>query len=110
MQQSSDIRGAVATEPLPPVALTPAGAAKQVHCHHQYLVPVVNAELGHKRQARHITELQTASVQSLFGDVRLLLDLAGLQDSSLNETLKADTNLNAIQILAVRHVLCGSST
>jgi len=71
------------------------------------MVVIVNANIGHKRQAHHITKPQTASVQELFGNVRMLvdlvppapplIDLAGLQDSSLNEARKADTNLNTIQ-------------
>jgi len=105
---------AVTTVPLPPLALAPAGAAKQVQSLPTLpssipeMVSIVNANLGHKRQAHHITEFQTTSVQRLFGDVSLLLDLAGLH-SSLNEAPKADTNLNAIHILAVRRSRCGSS-
>ena len=101
-----------------PAAPSPAGVAKQVQTLPTLpssipeMVFIINANLGHKRQAHHITKLQTTSVQKLFGNVRmltlpsidsvvflvLLIDLAGLQDSSLNEALKADTNLNATQV------------
>lgn len=74
-------RAVTPTVPLISAAPSPGGVAEQVQ-----ILPtlpssiremefIVNANLDHKRQAHHVTKPQTASVQELFGNVRMLVDL-----------------------------------
>ena len=66
---------------------------------------MINSNLGPQQPRHYITQAQVWQLQKAFGDVELLVDLAELEDSSLNKVLKADSSLNAMQRVAVRHVL-----
>ncbi len=69
------------------------------------MASMVNSQLGPSQQGHRITEAQITQLQKALGDVKLLLDLLGADDSSLNEVLDADGSLHAMQIVAVRRLL-----
>lgn len=69
------------------------------------MASMVNSQLGPSQQGRRITEAQVTQLQKALGDVKLLLELLGADDSSLNEVLEADGSLHAMQIVAVRRSL-----
>ena len=67
----------------------------------QELVGVLK-RLGMQQQAHHVSEVQAAQLTKAFGDVQLLPDMADIDGSPLNEVLKCNVTLNAVQVVAMR--------
>lgn len=66
---------------------------------------MVNNQMGSQQLRHHITEAQTMHLEEVFGDVEVLLELAGMEDKPLNGILRCDRELNALQIVSMRRVL-----
>ena len=67
---------------------------------------MVNNQMGSQQLRHHITEAQAIHLEEVFGDVEVLLDLAGMEDKPLNSVLRLDGKLNALQIVSMRRFLC----
>jgi len=94
-----------APEPAQPALPAAREAAAKVPVSIADMASMVNCQLSPSQQGHRITEAQVAQLQKALGDVKLLLDLLGADDSSLNEVLEADGSLHAMQIFAVRRLL-----
>ena len=66
------------------------------------LADILNQRLGMQQQTHHITQVQAAQLTKAFGDVQLLVDMADIEGSPLNDVLKFDVRLNALQVVAIR--------
>ena len=69
------------------------------------LVSVVNNQMGSQQMRHHITQSQAMHLEEVFGDVEMLLGLAGMEDKPLNNVLRSDGKLNPLQILSMRRLL-----
>ena len=49
-----------------------------------------------------MTEQHVKQLTNAFGDVQMLMDLLCMPDSCLNDVLKANTSLDAMQIVTMR--------
>lgn len=94
-----------APEPAQPALPAAREAAAKLPVSIADMASMVNSQLGPSQQGHRITDAQAAQLQKALGDVKLLLDLLGADDSSLNEVLEADGSLHAMQIVAVRRLL-----
>ncbi len=94
-----------APEPAQPALPAAREAAAKLPVSIADMASMVNSQLGPSQQGRRITEAQVTQLQKALGDVKLLLELLGADDSSLNEVLEADGSLHAMQIVAVRRLL-----
>lgn len=52
--------------------------------------------------AHHLTREHVSQLTQVFGDVQLLVALLGMPDNSLNDVLRSNTGLNAMQIVGMR--------
>ena len=69
------------------------------------LVAMVNNQMGPQQLRHHNTEAQAMHLEEVFGDVKVLLELAGMEDKPLNSILRSDGKLNALQIVSMRRFL-----
>ena len=69
------------------------------------LVIMVNNQMESRQLRHHITEAQAVLLKGLFGDVRMLLDMAGMEEKPLNDVLRSDVKLNPVQMLSMRRLL-----
>lgn len=70
-----------------------------------HLVAMVNNQMGPQQLRHHNTEAQAMHLEEVFGDVKVLLELAGMEDKPLNSILRSDGKLNALQIVSMRRFL-----
>ena len=88
-----------ATEPQP---IASAANKSQVPATFEELAGVLNQRLGMQQQAHHIIQMQAAQLTKAFGDVQLLVDMADIDGSPLNDVLKSNVSLNAVQVVTMR--------
>lgn len=69
------------------------------------LINLVNKQLESQQLGHHITEAQAMHLKEVFGDVHMLLDLAGMEDNPLYTILRRDGNLKPTQIFSLRRML-----
>ena len=69
------------------------------------MVDVVNDHMKSQHLGHHITQVQALQLQEVFGDMEMLLDLAGMEDNSLYTILRYDSKLKAVQIFRLQSVL-----
>lgn len=60
---------------------------------------ILNYRLG---LTHHITHEHVSQLTQVFGDVQLLVALLGMPDNSVNDVLRSNTSLNAMQIVEMR--------
>lgn len=66
---------------------------------------MVNNQLESQQLGHHITAAQAMHLEEVFGDVQMLLDLAGMEDNPLYTILRHDGSLKAMQIFSLRRML-----
>lgn len=69
------------------------------------VVDMVNNQLESQQLGHHISEAQAMYLAEVFGDVQMLLDLAGMEDNPMYAILRRDGIMQAMQIFSLRHVL-----
>ena len=65
---------------------------------------VNNQMVGAQQVRHHITEAQAIYLQEAFRDIKMLLDMAAMEDDPLTDLLRFDGKLNPVQIFSMRRL------